>query len=407
MVMAIDLYEETAPPEYCPYTTLALKKLRQFVEDRKEMTAQSYRFFVEHAYSQFFQHEAFHQSATARTRAKDLGAGELQTSTKLEGYVWIAGEKKMTRVPKDQADDVQMQDDDESDEELDELPRLQVIVKSKEKKEEKSGSSSEKEEPQVEEVHDEEEEVLPEIAPIREPMDRYGQFLVNQLSPAHQRLLYELTLSSQNVLRGDDLEGRPPLQRGDISYTCMEMMVEFLAFESFNNFMTLYGPTMQFEVSYDDYHVLHLSPKEILENNRHIKVSNFEDVEEPDLADDNPETPLPCPGVQTNVSPEYKDSVEHLSRESKHIILETDDDDLVECTIKWLNMCNKNPKKKIIDRVVKTESKEEQAEDEEEVEVEVEGEEELHDPKIPAPTTATMECQTDESFLSGTKPGSS
>ena len=51
MVMAIDLYEEEAPPSFCHFTTFALKKLRQFVDSRKEMTAQSYRFFVEHAYN--------------------------------------------------------------------------------------------------------------------------------------------------------------------------------------------------------------------------------------------------------------------------------------------------------------------------------------------------------------------
>ena len=79
--------------------------------------------------------------------------------------------------------------------------------------------------------------------------------------------------------------------------------------------------------------MLHLSLKEILDNNKHVKVSNFEDVEEPELADDNPETPLPRPELHTNVDPEFKNSVEHLSRENKHIILETDDDDLVECTI--------------------------------------------------------------------------
>ena len=60
MVLAIDLYEEEAPKEFCPYTIFALKKLRQFVDSRKEMTAQSYRFFVEHAYNQFFHHEARH-----------------------------------------------------------------------------------------------------------------------------------------------------------------------------------------------------------------------------------------------------------------------------------------------------------------------------------------------------------
>ena len=72
------------------------------------------------------------------------------------------------------------------------------------------------------------------------------------------------------------------------------------------------------ESSIDDYHVLHMSMKRVLENNKHIKPDNFEDIEEPELADDNPETPLPRPEVQTNTDPEFKNSVENLSRENKH-----------------------------------------------------------------------------------------
>ena len=143
MVMAINPYEEEAPPSFCHFTTFALKKLRQFVDSRKEITAQSYRFFVEHAYNQFFQHEAFHQSATARTKVREFTTGEFHTSTKLEGYVWIAGGGNVKHVPKDQADDVDMEDHDEdADEELDLLPRLQMFVKPQEKKMEEKGVSS-------------------------------------------------------------------------------------------------------------------------------------------------------------------------------------------------------------------------------------------------------------------------
>ena len=92
------------------------------------MTAQSYRFFLEHAYNQFFQHEAFHQSAGARTKTRDLSAGELHTSTQLDGYVWVANAEKVIHVPKDQADDVDMENDDAAQEETQFLPSLQVIV---------------------------------------------------------------------------------------------------------------------------------------------------------------------------------------------------------------------------------------------------------------------------------------
>jgi len=70
-------------------------------------------------------------------------------------------------------------------------------------------------------------------------------------------------------------------------------------------------------------------------------------------------------------------------------------------------MCNENLKQKIIDRVVKTETKDEKTDEFEEVVVEVKEEDEPCDPKVPAPTMADMQCQTDESFLTGTKPGDS
>ena len=58
MVLAIELYQGEAPKAFCLYTNFAYKKLKQSVESRKEVTAQSFRFFVEYAYNQFFQHEA-------------------------------------------------------------------------------------------------------------------------------------------------------------------------------------------------------------------------------------------------------------------------------------------------------------------------------------------------------------
>ena len=94
------------------------------------MTAESYRFFVEHAYNQFFQHESFHISARSKTKAKDTGAsGTFHASTKLSGYVWLGSETKLVHVPEDQAGDVQMDaDDDAAVDETDELPKLSVKV---------------------------------------------------------------------------------------------------------------------------------------------------------------------------------------------------------------------------------------------------------------------------------------
>ena len=190
MVMAIDLYEEEAPSSFCHFTTFALRKLRQFVDSRKELTAQSYRFFVEHAYNQFFQHEAFHQSATARTKVREFSPGELHTSTKLEGYVWISRNEKVKHIRKDQADDVDM---DDHDEELELMPRLQVCVKlGQEKKNERGVSSQEREETQEQDGTSQDDDVLQDAAPVARPEDRHGQFLIRQLPHEHQRLCMRL-----------------------------------------------------------------------------------------------------------------------------------------------------------------------------------------------------------------------
>ena len=86
MVIAIELYLQESERQFCHYVTYAHRKLVQFVESRKQMTAESYRFFVEHAYNQFSQHESVHISARSKTKAKDIGASVyFHTSTKLSG----------------------------------------------------------------------------------------------------------------------------------------------------------------------------------------------------------------------------------------------------------------------------------------------------------------------------------
>ena len=52
------------------------------------MTAESYRFFVEHAYNQFFQHESFHISARSKTKAKDIGQ---EHSIHLQSFLDMCG----------------------------------------------------------------------------------------------------------------------------------------------------------------------------------------------------------------------------------------------------------------------------------------------------------------------------
>ena len=118
--------------------------------------------------------------------------------------------------------------------------------------------------------------------------------------------------------------------------------------------------------------------------------------------DEDTNIPLRRRDDQGPVDPEFKGAVECLSRENKHMILETEDDSLIECTIQWLKIYDKTLQKKIIERVVKHE------EEEEEVEVEVEEEQaEPEETKVPPPEKVSVKIQTDDSFLSDQKTGSS
>ena len=411
MIMASDLYEDEAPASFCHFTVFVLNKLRQFVDSRKELTAQSYRFFVEHAYNQFFQHEAFHQSARARTKVRECGSGDFHTSTKLDGYIWVAGKEKIAHIPEKEQQNVDMEDHDgdDAEEELAFLPRLQVFVRPQEEKatgsqerEEKGVCSQEREETPsqkdetlaLENREEHEDDILPDANPRRNPEDRHGQFLIRQLKPEHRSILHDITLAGQRILAHDDLEGGQPLERGDISYFSLWLMMSALSDASFSTFMDQYAPMMGYEISWDKYHEFKLDIDKVLKDNENISTDNFLDVEEPDLVDDNPETPLPDLQGQSAGDPEYKNTIESLNIEDKHIILETDDDKLVECTLKWISMCNKNVQQKIKDSFVKQEERQEEENEEEEIVVEEEEEEkDTQEPHVPAESS----CEKEES----------
>ena len=171
------------------------------------------------------------------------------------------------------------------------------------------------------------------------------------------------------------------MQRGDISYFSLLLMMTALADAEFKTFMDYYAPAMGYEISYDQYHEFKLDIGKLLKDNEHITSDNFLDVEEPDLVDDDPETPLPDLRGQGRADPEYKNTIESLNIEDKHIILESDDDKLVERTLKWISMCNKNVQQKIKESFVKEEAKQEE-EEEEEIVVKEE-EKDTQEPHVP------------------------
>ena len=172
------------------------------------------------------------------------------------------------------------------------------------------------------------------------------------------------------------------------SYFSWLLMMTALAHAEFGTFMDHYAPAMGFEISYDDCHEFKLEIGRVLQENEHITSDNFQDVEEPELVDDDPDTPLPDLQGQGRVDPEFKDTIESLNVEDKHIILETDDDKLVECTLQWINMWNKNVQQKIKERFVKEEAKQEQEEEESVVEEE---EQDTQEPHVPSGSSCEKE----------------
>ena len=95
------------------------------------MTAQPYKFLVEHAYNQFFQHEAFMNLHVQEQRQRILVQVNFTPSTKLDGYVWIGTRDNIVHIPKNHTEDVEMQEGnaEEEEEEEDTLPTLEVSIR--------------------------------------------------------------------------------------------------------------------------------------------------------------------------------------------------------------------------------------------------------------------------------------
>ena len=79
-----------------------------------------------------------------------------------------------------------------------------------------------------------------------------------------------------------------------------------------------------------------------------------------------------------------------MTPENKHLILETDDSALVDCTVQWMMMLNKDLQKRIVDRISVQTKKEETDDPEEEQEQEL-----TKEPDVPPSKMESTETQTD------------
>ena len=384
MVMAIELYQRESEQQFCHYVTYAHRKLVQFVESRKQMTAESYRFFVENAYNQFFQHESFHTSARSKTKAKDVGAsGILHTSTKLSGYVWVGSETKLAYVPEDKAGDVQMDaDDDEAVGELDEFLKLSVKVQKdgddevyEEVPDEpmEGVGSQEREETREQTGHSEETE-KPALPPAHNAMQKLHHVPI--FSAKDYVKIRQWIFNLGNILSAADREGRRlPTTPGEADTLGMVWFVEFMSTEAHSDFMKAY-PNMTFtDLDPDEFHDMQVKCKRVMEENEHIHISTIEEEENPELRED----------------PRNKKKIEHMTPENKQLILEIDNSALVDCTVQWLMMLNKDLQEKIVQRistVIKKEDVDDQdADDEDDQDISKE-------PVVPPAKMVSIETQT-------------
>ena len=128
----------------------------------------------------------------------------------------------------------------------------------------------------------------------------------------------------------------------------------------------------QINVDHDTFHSIQLACKRIMAENESITFTTF-------LEEVNPEIPP---------DPENKKELEHMTPENKHLILETENSPLIDCTVQWMNMLNADLQQRILERVTSTKKEIEDEQDIQEVEEIKVG------PEVP-PSKVSMSTQTD------------
>ena len=363
------------------------------------MKAESYKFFVEHCYNQFVTHEAFHTSAVSKTKTKDITGSGLTDSSqhKTSGYVWIGSEIKLVHIPEGQADDVlmQTQDEDETGKKASELPNLEVKIEEEEEEEEhepqqvqddqQEGAGSHQGEVASMEPGDSSQLERPELPQARGPGDRYGNFIMSQFTLQEflkiRQWVFDLT---SNMSEEDREDQNLPLTVEEVNTMQMAMFVDVIATETHSSFMHNYPSFTQTNVDPDAFHDIRLACKRIRKENEHISIMTF-------LEEDNPELPP---------DPENKKEIEHMTPENTHLILETDNAVLIDCTVQWMNMLNEDLQKRIVERVTCAKKEAEDEQDVEDQEQEIKKE-----PEVP-PSKVSMSTQT-EPTENVSQPGSS
>lgn len=284
------------------------------------MTKQSYRFFVEHAYNQFFTHSSFLNSARSKTVVKEVGRGGIagEISTKIDGYTWMFVEKEgaTTFVSKETSKgypviNVTGEDDDEIDEEDNvegtlEVPSLKVDVRQGDntftpiREDEHMANVIDAEDtldaearfvrqedgtfvnvgtesatwenpmevdydPDLpENLGDEEGEAerprpsRPTSGPEAQLHD-IGEFVLSNFSSKHQRMIRQMVRHNalaMNLLDDPEEAAPVPDDPDHVSAAACLLMFELIEYEGFNTFMSVVVPTLDLRVDYDEFHEL-------------------------------------------------------------------------------------------------------------------------------------------------------
>eukprot|EP00435_Cladocopium_sp_Y103_P007060 s520_g2.t1 len=381
MLLAIQLYREMSDYNFHPFTQSAYEKLESYVESKRQLTKESHRHFVEHAYNQFFVHPAFLESARSRTRAKDIGASEpLGTSTKLEGYVWIQGSTGTKRIPKSKVeemdDDVPMPDppqdtpydefaeemkvdedqpeqqrqqppEADADADQEEVPNVPLFeVKIREPKD--TRSLEEEKVSKHKEGSEKSEESYEQVFIYHSAEDRFGQFIMSHFSEEDQTCWKQLVLCLRNVALNDDEEPTNlPQTLDEVSPWSATLMMEVIASEQFHTIMETWQPAMGMEISYDNMYELRLAATKVKLDTQDIHLHHFEE-------DAKPELPRPELEARYAGDPEFRER-EDLVNKPNNFAIEGEDDTLVDLTVQWLSMFNQATMKVIMNKMIKEE----------------------------------------------------
>ena len=102
--------------------------------------------------------------------------------------------------------------------------------------------------------------------------ERYGNYLLAQLKPEHQRLLRLFSFNCRNALNVADRPEREPQTPEEVSSFTIVFMLERMDYESQPSFMENVPDLIQADISREDNHELLLEIKRVLTENKSLHV---------------------------------------------------------------------------------------------------------------------------------------